>query len=73
MPDVKHIGMLKPNPTPVEQLLLLRRRKNWTQIECARRLGVKPRTITAWEVGTRKPTKLTEKSIQAFVDKESRS
>ncbi|MBN2506229.1 MAG: helix-turn-helix domain-containing protein [Verrucomicrobia bacterium] len=36
-------------PTVIELLMLLRKRKHWTQSQCAKRLGVTVRTLRSWE------------------------
>ena len=52
----------------------LRRRLGLSQRELAGRLGVARATVTRWENGTRRPSKLAEMAIQSIVEtKDSRS
>ncbi len=43
----------------------LRQRLGLTQRELARRLGVARASVTRWENGTRKPSKVIERAIQS--------
>lgn len=45
-----------------------RRRLGLTQRELARRLGVARATVTRWENGTRRPSKIAEIAIQSIVE-----
>ena len=58
-------------PTLLEQLLLLRRRKGWTQDDLAKRLDVAGRTYRAWEDGTREPKPIVQKAIKQFLKENS--
>lgn len=46
----------------------LRRRLGLSQQELALRLGVARATVTRWENGTRRPSKLAEMAIQSMVE-----
>ena len=46
----------------------LRRRLGLSQRELAGRLGVARATVTRWENGTRRPSKLAEMAIQSMVE-----
>jgi transcriptional regulator with XRE-family HTH domain len=49
------------------ELKRLRCRKGWTQAQTAERLGVKPRTLRAWEQGTRYPKPIVLRVIAGFI------
>lgn len=59
--------------TPIEQLLILRRRRKWSQSDAAMKLGVTPRALRSWEENTSKPKPIVVKAIQDFVDKHSKN
>jgi transcriptional regulator with XRE-family HTH domain len=65
--ETLYVGLVKIEPTLIETLLLLRRRKGWTQAECAKKLSVSSRTLRAWEDGQNKPKPLTMKAIETFI------
>ena len=58
----------------IPSLRRLRQGLGLSQHELARRLGVARATVTRWENGTRRPSKLARLAIQGIVEgKESRS
>jgi transcriptional regulator with XRE-family HTH domain len=54
-------------PTVVERLKILRKRKNWTQEQCAEKLGTTARTLRAWEQGARAPKPLVASALENFI------
>ena len=66
-----HTPVVPIKPTVMETLLLLRRRKGWTQAETARKLGVKVRTLAGWERGENQPAPIVLRTIKQFVDENS--
>jgi transcriptional regulator with XRE-family HTH domain len=46
----------------------LRQRLGLSQQELARRLGVTRATVTCWENGTRRPSRLAERAIQTVAE-----
>lgn len=63
----KFTPVISLQPRLMEQMLILRRRMGWSQVEIAARLGFMPRTYIAWESGYRKPNRNASSSMQAFI------
>jgi transcriptional regulator with XRE-family HTH domain len=52
---------------PVEQLRTLREKKGWSRAACAVKIGTTPRTLRAWEEGTRHPKPIVLRVITQFL------
>lgn len=56
-------------PTPIEALILVRRRKGLRQVDVAKKLGVPVRTLRAWEQGSNEPRPDGVEKIKRFVQR----
>ncbi len=50
----------------IELLKGLRTRKRWTQVQAAKAIGVRVRTLRSWEQGTRHPKPIVERALALF-------
>ena len=59
--------MIDQQPCLFDRLKILRKRRGWTQERCAELLKVPPRTLRAWEQGSRTPRPIIESAIEKFI------
>lgn len=51
-----------------EKIRRLRSRRNWSQEQLARELGVSVRTVTRWEAGETEPSHLARRVIELLLE-----
>lgn len=64
--EVTQSGMIKP--TLIEQFIILRKRKGWTQEQAAKKLGVTVRCLRSWEQTERKPKPIVARVMKQFIE-----
>lgn len=67
MNQMTQSGMIKP--TLMEQLIILRKRKGWSQKNAAKKLWVTLRCFRSWEQGERTPNQpLVTRAVKQFIE-----